>query len=304
MAVGEAKTLIGMKPRPNLIIAAAVLGLELLGFSGEPLQGQRVFVTGHSFHVFVAPKIGMLARIAEIDGHQLVGVQSIGGSRVIQHWELADEKNKAKAALIAGGVDVLTMSPNWNVPDEGIDRFVELGLKHNPKLRVLVQESWVPWDDGEPERRVKTNAERDYRSLDIVRAANAKFKAAIEGQVKALNEKHGKQAVTVVPVGDAVLKLRELVAAGEVPGITRQSDLFTDAIGHGKPPVVALAAYCNFACIYRQSPVGLPDVDPALNATSRALKPLLQRIAWETVTAHPMSGVDEATAEEKGPIKQ
>lgn len=293
-----------MKFPAVFLIALALFRFEPQAVAAEPLPGQRVFVTGHSFHVFVAPKLGMLARIAEIDGHQLVGVQSIGGSRVIQHWELADEKNKAKTALVAGEVDVLTLSPNWTMPDEGIDRFVELGLKHNPRLRVVVQESWVPWDDGEPERRVKTNAERDYRSLDSVRAANAKFKAAIETQVKALNEKHGMQVVTVVPVGDAVVKLRELVAAREVPGITRQSDLFTDAIGHGKPPVVALAVYCNFACIYRQSPVGLPDVDPALNATSRALKPLLQRIAWEAVIANPMSGVGGVSAEEKSPCKQ
>ena len=38
------------------------------------------------------------------------------------------------------------MAPHVKIPDEGIDRFVELGLKHNPKMRFLIQESWTPWD--------------------------------------------------------------------------------------------------------------------------------------------------------------
>ena len=61
--------------------------------------------------------------------------------------------------------------------------------------------------------------------------------------------------------------------------------------GHGKAPVLALATYCNFACIYRLSPVGLRDSDPALDKLSPELKPLLQQIAWDTVTAYPFSGV-------------
>ena len=31
-----------------------------------------------------------------------------------------------------------------------------------------------------------------------------------------------------------------------------QSDLFTDATGHGTPPLKALVAYCNYAVLYRQ----------------------------------------------------
>jgi hypothetical protein len=97
--------------------------------------------------------------------------------------------------------------------------------------------------------------------------------------------------VRIVPVGDAVLKLRELIAAGKAPGLTKQTDLFTDLIGHGKEPVLALATYCNFACIYKVSPVGLKDSNPALDKLSPELRPLLQQIAWDTVTAYPFSGV-------------
>lgn len=255
------------------------------------VSGQRVFVTAHSFHIFVAPRLEPLAKAAGIENHQLVGMQMIGGSKVIQHWDLPDEKNKAKAALREGKVDVLTMSPHVYLPDEGIDNFVELGLQHNPKLRFLVQHSWVPWDGWLPDEKVANNEERDARPLDKVRVANKRFRDMLEAQVNALNKKVGHDAVRIVPVGDAVLKLRELVAAGKAPGLTKQTDLFGDQIGHGKAPVLALATYCNFACIYRCSPVGLNDSDPELDKLSPELKPLLQQLAWEVVSHYPLSGV-------------
>jgi hypothetical protein len=84
------------------------------------------------------------------------------------------------------------------------------------------------------------------------------------------------------------VKLRALVAEGKAPGITKQSELFTDAIGHGKLPIVILVSYCNYACITGRSPVGLPVREPAISAE---LHELLQRIAWDTVSTYPMSGV-------------
>jgi hypothetical protein len=112
----------------------------------------------------------------------------------------------------------------------------------------------------------------------------------MEEQAKAINARAGREAVCIVPVGDAVVKLRELVAAGKVTGIAKQSELFTDTIGHGKTPVQILTAYCNFACITGRSPVGLKVYEQI----GDELNGLLQRVAWETVTAYPMSGVKPA----------
>jgi hypothetical protein len=80
-------------------------------------------------------------------------------------------------------------------------------------------------------------------------------------------------------------------ALPQAPGIAKQSEIFTDAGGHGKMPVIALVTYVNFACIHRTSPVGLNDPQPELDKLSPDLKPLLQRIAWEAATVHPLSGV-------------
>jgi hypothetical protein len=178
------------------------------------------------------------------------------------------------------------MAPNVKMPDEGIDRFAELALKHNARIRLLVQESWVPGDYLD--KRVANVTQRDETDLAKLRADQLKWREQMEAQAKAINEKVGRAAVLIVPAGDAVVKLRELVAAGKAPGIAKQSELFTDPIGHGKGPILLLTSYCNYACITGKSPVGLKvsekDVSDELNE-------LLQKIAWETVTAYPLSGV-------------
>src|SRR5206468_11202090 len=107
------------------------------------------------------------------------------------------------------------------------------------------------------DKRVSGNAQRDETDLAKLRADQEKWREQMETQAKAINEKAGRTAVVIVPAGDAVVKLRELVAAGKVPGITKQSELFTDTIGHGQGPIVLLTSYCNFACITGRSPVGL-----------------------------------------------
>jgi hypothetical protein len=72
---------------------------EKNGKLAEPIaKGQRVFTCGHSFHVWVPDIVTDLCKKADIPGHAQVGVSSIGGSKVIQHWNKPDDKNNAKSA--------------------------------------------------------------------------------------------------------------------------------------------------------------------------------------------------------------
>ncbi|MDQ3621692.1 MAG: hypothetical protein M3463_04270 [Verrucomicrobiota bacterium] len=259
------------------------------------IKGQRVFSCGHSFHAFVPAILNEMAKAAGIKGHEVAGVSAIGGSRVIQHWEVAEEKNKAKEALRAGKVDVLTLSP-IHLPDEGIERFAALALEHNPNIRVTVQEFWLPFDIYDPtfKQRPKKVDHNAPTGADLRKLHEPYFKS-MDDHVRGLNEKLGKEAVFVVPVGQAVIALREKIIAGEVPGLPAQEDLFTDAIGHAKPPLRALVGYCHFAVVYRRTPIGLPA--PAVlrggkdSEGAEKLNRMLQELAWEAVTQHPLSGV-------------
>ena len=251
--------------------------------------GQRVFYTGHSFHMFVPPQVEPLVKAANIQGHKLAGTQGIGGSRVIQHWDLADDKNKAKPALISGEVDVFTMAAHLAIPDQGITNFTELGLKHNPNLRLLVQESWYPFDVPKGAAGyITNNTQRDDAKIADLQAAVDDWRKKLEAQADDLNKTHSKRAVFIVPAGDAVVKLRALVAEGKFPGVTKQSDLFTDQIGHAHAHVQALATYCNYAAIYRVSPVGLKVPRSGLDEAQHAI---LQTLAWETVSTYPYAGI-------------
>ena len=250
--------------------------------------GLRVFYTGHSFHMFVPQRIEQLVKAAGIQGHKLAGQQGIGGSRVIQHWDLEETKNKAKQALISGEVDLFTMAPHVMIPDEGITKFTELGLKHNPNLRLLLQASWYPHDVPSGEKRITNNAQRDDAPIAFLQAAVDEWRTKLEAQAAELNKQHGQQAVCIIPVGDAVVKLRGMVVEGKFPSITKQSELFIDPIGHAGSHVQALAAYCNFVAIYRISPAGL-NVQAA--GVTDEQHGLLQQLAWETVSKYPYSGV-------------
>ena len=104
-----------------------------------PITDQKVYSIGHSFHVFMPGILNEIAQAAEIKEHKQVGLSSIGGSRVIQHWDVADDKFKSKALLTEGKVDVLTMAPIF-LPDDGIENFCKLALEHNPNIRISIQE--------------------------------------------------------------------------------------------------------------------------------------------------------------------
>jgi hypothetical protein len=281
---------------PPLAPASATLPQAAGGSATPPLEnGQRVFVCGHSFHVFIAVPLAGMARAAGLKDHTTVGTQFLGGSRTLQHWNLPDAKNKAKQALQTGEVDVLTLAPIQH-PDEGIDHFVALALKHNPAVRVTVQASWAAWDSDNTRfpKGARAKVDRD-KTPEQLRKLHAAYFKSVEEQVAALNRRHGKPVVFLVPCGQAIVALRSKIHAGKVPGLKAQAELFSDPIGHARPPLQALVAYCHYAVIYRRSPVGLPMPDVLKKANNPSwddrLNRVLQEIAWEAVTSHPLSGV-------------
>ncbi len=261
----------------------------------EPITtGQRVFTCGHSFHVWVPGIMADLCKKAEIPNHVQVGLSSIGGSRVIQHWDVAEEKNKAKEALKTGKVDVLTLSPIF-LPDAGIENFTTLALEHNKDIRVVVQPIWLRWDVYEPTTKRPEKVDHNAITGEELRKRHAEYFKSVDEFVRALNTKLGKTVLFIAPAPQAVIALREKIIAGEAPGLKAQEDLFSDALGHGKPPLQALVAYCNYAVVYRRSPVGLPAPEilkqAKLGDQEAKLNRLLQELAWEAVTTHPLSGV-------------
>ena len=293
----------------------------------EPIaKGQRVFTIGNSFHWWTSQVLAGMALDAGIKDHQNMGVSYIGGSRIIQHWDLPDDKqqNPIKSALRQGKVDTVTMSGMYP-PDEGIEHFVRLGLKHKPNLRVTLQEYWLPDDAYDPDLMLaKRLAKIDHNAINGVelRRQHAPYFRDMDHLVRDLNQRLGRNVVFVVPTGQAVIRLREKVLAGLVPGVQTQADLFQDDLGHPTEVIQVLAGYLHFAVIYHRSPVGLPvpyllkgtgnpkydkeglalsrwwyarHPDPKTSGTATPddvkLNLLLQKLAWDTVIHYPLSGL-------------
>lgn len=275
-------------------------------FAGaEPAsRGVRVYHTGNSFHMRTVPLIAEVAEGAGVKGHTTVGTMLVGGSRAITLWDKPDQVNPAKQALRAGEIDVLTLCPWRQLPDPGIDKFVDLAVEHNPRVRVTIQQLWMAFDSPKAVNPEPGTSDADAKPTpwdamtgEALRAIHADYFAALEQQIKAVNARHKRPVLLSVPTGRAVIALRERIRAG-VPGVERQADLFTDRLGHPGPILAQLNAYCHHAVIYRQSPVGLPapeSIPGVRKADREPLARLLQELTWKAVIDDPLSGVPPTT---------
>jgi hypothetical protein len=293
--------------RAGLVVAATLLA----GWAGaqdkDPAnkkdvasapKGQRVFFAAHSLMWYAPKPLGELAEAAGIKDHKLVGVQSLGASRTLQHWNLPEEKNKARQALKNGDVDVFVMSP-IQFPDEGIDNFVKLGLEKNPDMRFIVQISWGGWDiDNQDFPKGAANRVDRNKTPEQLKKLYERNIQAAEAQADEINKKVGKRALYLAPSAQALVALRTRIYNKEMPGLTTQGELFKDPISHPAPPLEALNTYLHFAVIYGQSPVGLPMPSLLKNANKEAwndkFNRTLQEIAWDSATTYPYSGVKAA----------
>jgi len=273
--------------------------------------GQRVFYASHSLMWDMPPVLTELVTAYGVKGHTVVGLQRIGVSRTIQHWNLPDDRNQAKQALQTGKVDVFVTS-NLAHPDEGIDNFVRLGLRHNPNMRFLMQVSWPGMGNTDNEQ---FNAQggrggfgagaggmflggKDEKTPEELSVIDAIDIRNAEAQAARLNQEAGKTVAYLVPTAQAHNALRALIARKAMPGMTNQSEVFRDPIGHPTEPVVALNAYLHFAVLYHRSPIGLPVPAILKNASkpqwNEAMNRKLQELAWDIVSHYPPSGVPAA----------
>ena len=238
----------------------------------EKPAGLRVMFNGASWFNFVPGGVADLVKAAEIQGHK----------------EVRAAKPNDFSLIEAGEVDVYAHGVHWwTEPMNEAEKIVVPGLKANPNFRAYYHAAWLVGDGRAKD--IKTTADYNDTKLADLQAALDKTRKSVEAKADELNKKFGKPVVFLVPVGDATVKLRALVLEGKYPGVTKQSDLWNDAMPHPGVHVMALSGYCHFAAIYRTSPVGL-KISRFKDLTDEQ-HAILQRIAWETVSNYPHAGV-------------
>lgn len=220
------------------------------------------------------------------------------------------KKDKAQKNLLEkGDFDVVYLGfVQLHSPLEGMDHLFDIVQKHKPGARIYLQHAWAHGG---------YKGTHDEDDLDKYEADWAKRRAAIEAAVDAANKRAGKQVVFIIPLHDAVMKLRRMVKAGKFPKVTKQEQLFVSFDGkrdeHGNNQIYALGAYCAYAAIHGKSPEGMRPKFPAdgnLTGKRDGNVPLddeqnavLQRIAWETVSKYPYAGVAAAQYPKSQPAK-
>ncbi len=239
-------------------------------------KGLRVMFNGNSWFNFVPGGVADLVKAAGIEGHKEVRLPKPNDFSPIESGEVD---------VYAHGVHGWMEVP-WS---HGVtaEKIVEMGLKANPNFRAYYHAAWLVGDGRAKD--IKTTADYDDSKLADLQAALDKTRKPVESIVDKLNEKFDKRVVFLVPVGDATVKLRAMVLEGKYPGVTKQSELWTDAMPHPGAHVMALSAYCHFAAIYRTSPIGLKM--PRFKELTDEQHAILQKLAWETVSKYPYAGV-------------
>ena len=299
----------------------------------------KIYSIGNSFHFWIWTELTPIEQAAGIPPHLppagTNGYDFMASSRVIDHWDpkdpkdpthqAPDPKHLVKPTVEAGPIDVITLG-GMHIPDEGIDDFATLALSKNPNVIITLQEFWLPYDRLEypmsgknefgdlaktlrpwadtnpipPRADPPDTSNFNVPTADQLVALHKPYFDGFDKYVVGKNKKLGKNVLRVVPVGQAVIEIRRKVIAGQFPGVTKQSELFTDSLGHPGPVIKALAGYCHYIVIFRKDPRAIPlpkfPVRPPATINEEQNK-ILTQIAWDAVTNHPLSGFYKGQAQ-------
>jgi peptidoglycan/xylan/chitin deacetylase (PgdA/CDA1 family) len=278
---------------------------ELLAAAEKPVapaitksKGKRVFFTGHSFFIlggYMAKKVDLIAKAAGKEKHELVGWRYSGSrSGAVDKWWQKGADQEPRKSVAAGKVDILTVCTYWmkkgSEQEKSIRNFVKLMQENNPEGLIYVI-STKPRHDykykGGWDARTKAELAKLYGRIDETRRyANNK-----NALVDEINKSYGKEVIREVPLYYGQALMRAQIIDGKVPGVKKQSELYSDAMGHVSELGQRLNAYTVFVAIYGESPFDLhvPEWEKSGDTVLRDQALSLQKVAWAAVQAVPVT---------------
>lgn len=199
-----------------------------------------------------------------------------------------------------------------------VNKFIELATAKSPEVQIYLYARWprcyrngkdVGYDKEAFDREVKavSTAPRDDAAKanvdDLDVAWNSEYKngwgqqleskSYFEGLTRRLRELNPtmRKPVLLIPVGHVMAELNRLMKAGEVPGYRDIHGVYADGI-HLDHVGSYLTACTFYACLFRQSPVGLPA--EVYQVTDKVLAATIERTVWQVVSTHPLAGIAAA----------
>ena len=247
----------------------------------EKPAGLRVMHGGHSWGT---EDSAPLCQAAGITGHKKIGNRPDRNGNVLNHVMPLLEKGEIDAYIYQSN-EVGPGAPNF------LPILVELGPKHNPNFRGVFMQ--MPWLVHDGRQGVKLPEEYEQTDLAEMQVKMEKYRKQQEAYVDEVNAKAGKRVVFLVPLGDGMLEVRKMIAAGKFPGVTRQFDsvLKGDIMPHPGHLGTQLGVYMHFAALYRISPEGLKFPGKEGDGLTDEQRAILQKLAWEMVSKYPYAGI-------------
>lgn len=260
-----------------------------------------VLYVGHSLvnHDLPAMLEGL---VASQRGGGTVEEQIINGAPLRWNWEHSAEGEAgidARAILARGETDVFVMTEgvplrvliDYKETQDYALRWYDAAVDANPQIRVYMYESWEDITSG-------PGADIEYDPDDQIpwRKRIDQELALWETAVDHVNDNNdpGDPDMLMIPAGQAMGRMYDAIGRGEVPGVTRLSDLYQDNI-HLNDLGHYFVALVHYATIYGRSPEGLPRAlknqwGEEYDRPSPALAAKMQAIAWDVVRDFAQTG--------------
>ncbi|MBD3239239.1 MAG: T9SS type A sorting domain-containing protein [Chitinivibrionales bacterium] len=219
------------------------------------------------------------------------GASTIPGSSIGWRWNNATSYPDARQDIqdfeLLSITDAVPLpSPQWfHVSCDNLSLFVSNAWQNGNGGEGAASLLWTTWtniDDSDgPWRQLLDDYEPRWE--EMADTATARLP-------------EGAPPVYIIPGHRMMARLYDDIELGLVPGISDISEFFSDNI-HLDTIGRYAAAMIHYACIFNESPVGLPN-DLGEGVIPVDLAEYLQSTIWEIVTTYPWTGVRDRTKAE------
>jgi hypothetical protein len=252
----------------------------------------RNFYLGHSLINTQIPQ--MVHELAKAANHKTSYKANIGnGANLGWHWThpLTGQGESWTTALVNNTFDhfILTEAVplkghlQWSRTYDYLDSLYLYAAKKSPKIKMYMYETWHCTDSGTP-----LKCEWDNDSHIPWRDRLDRDTALWQGIVNEFVDRNPNADIFMVPGGQALALLHDIIDSGNLPGVTSHRQLFSDNI-HLTSVGNYFIACVMYSTIYHRSPEGLPYILKNMYgqnytpAPTMAQAQVLQKAAWQAV---------------------
>ena len=285
-----------------LSVGLAILVVLLINLTARSEETLRVYHVGNS--VTDTINYNSLSQLVQSRGHKYVfGRHMIPGAPLSWIWEHPADGFREEPfgyypnALPNYEWDVLTLQPfdRQLAGDDGdlamAKNYIDLALRKSPNLRVYIYSRWPRRDeDGSLDFEKKW-----LRKYTEENGGAEESKDYFEKLTLELRKAYPKiqDRIFLVPVGDVLYELNQRIKAGQVPGYTNITQVYSDGI-HFNSVGSYIVGSTFYATLYKENPKGLTG--SPYNVNNPQLIDQIHDAVWKVVEKHPLSGVASSQA--------